>query len=274
MQSFRSKTAVVTGAASGIGRAIAARLGAEGMRVVLSDVEPGALDAAVATLRANGTEATGVVTDVADPTSVERLAAAANDAYGPVHVLVNNAGVGQRGTAWELSMEDWHWVFGVCFWGVVHGVRSFVPGMIAHGEEGYVVNTSSMLGMGASPERAPYETSKQAVTALTEGLFLDLKTAAPQLHVALLCPGYTATNIRTSRRNHPSAPDPDAPAAVGPPGADPSTVAELLVDAMRGDRFYVFAEPERWLPSMRRRFDAIVSGGEPQPIVAEDLTRG
>jgi NAD(P)-dependent dehydrogenase (short-subunit alcohol dehydrogenase family) len=274
MQSFHSKTAVVTGAASGIGRAIAGRFAEMGMQVVLADVEPGPLEAAVTALRARGADAIGVATDVSDPDSVNHLAAAATDAFGPVHVLVNNAGVGQRGTAWELPMVDWHWVFGVCFWGVVHGVRSFLPQMIAHGEEGYVVNTSSMLGMGASPERAPYETSKQAVTALTEGLYLDLQAAAPQLHVALLCPGYTATNIRTSRRNHPTEPAADVPTAVGPSGAGPDTVAGLLLEAMRQDRFYVFAEPDRWLPSMRRRFDAIIGGGVPQPIVAEDLVGG
>jgi NAD(P)-dependent dehydrogenase (short-subunit alcohol dehydrogenase family) len=273
MDRLDGRCAVVTGAASGIGLAIARRCAAEGMKVVLADVEAGPLEAATAGLQGSGAEALGVVTDVADPDQVDRLARSAADAFGDVHLLVNNAGVGGSGLPWELSLTDWHWVMGVCFWGVVHGLRSFVPAMIAHGQEGHVVNTSSWMGLGAAPNRAAYETSKSAVTALTEGLFFDLADAAPHLGVSLLCPGYTATAIRTARRNHPVTPDASAPAQAGPPGDDPSTVADLVIGAVRQRRFYVLAQPEVWLPSVRRRLEAIMAGADPAPLVAEPGTR-
>ena len=137
MKDLHGRAAVVTGGASGIGYAIAKQAGARGMRVILADIEAGAVDRAAAELRAAGVDALGVATDVADATSVANLASVATDAFGPIHLLVNNAGVGYTGRAWRIKLSDWQWVMGVCFWGAVHGVTAFVPGMIEHGEDAH-----------------------------------------------------------------------------------------------------------------------------------------
>src|SRR5436190_18034037 len=155
MRDFAGKTAVVTGAASGIGLAIARRLAEAGANIVLADIEPGPLDTATKSIAGLGVGAIGVPTDVSLPDEVDNLAASAAAEFGAVHVVVNNAGVGLKGRTWELAVADWQWVMGVCFWGVVHGIRSFVPAMIEHGDEGHVVNTSSMAGLGGTPRGGP-----------------------------------------------------------------------------------------------------------------------
>jgi NAD(P)-dependent dehydrogenase (short-subunit alcohol dehydrogenase family) len=239
------------------------------MQVVLADIEQAALDDAVARLAARGAGVLGVQTDVADPASVERLAAAATDAFGPVHLLMNNAGVGYTGRAWRIKLEDWQWVMGVCFWGAVHGVRSFVPAMIEHGDEAHVVNTSSWHGFGAAPRGAPYQAAKQAVTALTESLYFDLQESAPQVGVSLLCPGYTNTRITESLRNHP---DEEVRRKVAGSGreqsgwASPESVADLVVDAVENRHFYVLADAPTWLPILQQRFAAVVEQRDPVPL--------
>ena len=269
MRAVEGKTAVITGAASGIGRAVAGRCATAGMRVVLADIEGSALDAATAQLRADGAEAIGVVTDVSDQASVDHLAAAVSDAFGPVHLLMNNAGVGYTGRAWKIKLDDWHWVMGVCFWGAVHGVRSFVPAMIEHGEEAHVVNTSSWHGFGAAPRGAPYQAAKQGVTALTESLFFDLRETAPQIGVSLLCPGYTNTRITESLRNHPDE-EVRKKAASSVRGqsawAAPESVADQVFAAIAERRFYVLADAPTWLPILRQRFDAVVEQRDPVPL--------
>ena len=268
MRAVEGKTAVITGAASGIGYAVATRCAGAGMRVVLADIEADALDAARARLAA-GADVRSVVTDVSDQRSVERLAAAATDAFGPVHLLMNNAGVGYTGRAWKIKLDDWHWVMGVCFWGAVHGVRSFVPAMIDHGEDAHVVNTSSWHGFGAAPRGAPYQAAKQAVTALTESLYFDLQEVAPQIGVSLLCPGYTNTRITESLRNHPDEEVRKKAAGAGRPQsawAPPETVADLVFAAVTDRRFYVLADAPTWLPVLRRRFDAVVDQRDPVPL--------
>jgi NAD(P)-dependent dehydrogenase (short-subunit alcohol dehydrogenase family) len=277
MQEFAGRTAVVTGGASGIGLAIATRLAREGTNIVLADIEQGALDTAVKAIEGLGVACLGVRTDVTEQESVDALAAAATERFGNVHIVVNNAGVGQKGYSWELSIDDWRWVVGVCFWGVVHGIRSFVPGMIAHGEPGHIVNTSSMVGLGNTPSGGPYQSAKQAVVAATETLAFELAEVAPQLKVSVLCPGYVDTNIRDSRRNRqdkfggPQAPP--APAGV-PAVAQPKTavrrsaddIAELAFDAIRNEQFYAFADWEIWRPIVARRFDAILDRKPPVPV--------
>ncbi|MCU1458124.1 MAG: family NAD(P)-dependent oxidoreductase [Actinomycetia bacterium] len=272
MQEFEGRTAVVTGAASGIGNAIARRLAAAGMSIVLADIESGPLGAAAAEIAASGVPALAVVTDVSDAGSVDALAAAARDAFGPVHVLVNNAGVGNRGRAWELSVDDWRWVHGVCFWGVVHGIASFVPGMIASSEEGHIVNTSSMMGLGTAAEGGPYQSAKHAVTALTETLAFDLAEVAPQIKATLLCPGYVDTRIADSARNRPGAPGPlpAANIAAAQPGSavpvPPEGIAELAFDAIVRERFYALADWDIWRPLVASRFDAILDADSPAPV--------
>jgi len=239
------------------------------MNVVVADIEHAALDSAVARLASAGASVIGVRTDVADPSSVERLAAAATDAFGRVHLLMNNAGVGYTGRAWRIKLEDWHWVMAVCFWGAVHGVRSFIPAMIEHGEEAHVVNTSSWHGFGAAPRGAPYQAAKQAVTALTESLYFDLQESAPQVGVSLLCPGYTNTRITESLRNHPDEEVRRKAAGSGREQsgwAQPETVADLVVDAIQTRRFYVLADAPTWLPILRERFSAVVEQRDPVPL--------
>ena len=273
MNNFSGKVAVVTGGASGIGFAIARRLAAAGVDIVLADIEAGPLDAATKQIGELGVRAIGVVTDVSLPDEVDNLAAAAVDRFGKVHILVNNAGVGLKGRTWELDLTDWQWVIGVCFWGVVHGIRSFVPGMIAHGEEGHIVNTSSMAGLGGTPRGGPYEAAKHGVVAVSETLFFDLQEVAPQLGVSVLCPGYVDTNIRTSRRNRPDRLG-GSGAVVETPAAQPASavrispdeIAELTCNAISERQFYALADWHIWRPLVADRFLALLDRKDPVPV--------
>src|SRR5436190_13570498 len=236
MQLGKGRTAVITGAASGIGLALAKRCADAGMNVFMADIEEDALGAAADEVSlVSGTPVAYRTTDVSDPVSVEHMAASAANSFGAVHLLANNAGVGYTGRAWRIELADWHWVMGVCFWGAVHGVRSFVPAMIEHGEDAHVVNTSSWHGFGAAARGAPYQAAKHAVAALTESLYFDLQEAAPQVGVSLLCPGYTNTRITESLRNHP---DEEVRAKAGASTrstsewATPESVADLVVAAV------------------------------------------
>lgn len=269
------KTAVVTGAASGIGFALASRFVAEGARVALADVEAGALDDAAAKLRADGGEVLPVVTDVSQADSVLALAARVADEYGPVHVLCNNAGVGAGGLIADLRLEDWQWVLGVNMWGVIHGLHAFLPKMVAHGEAGHIVNTASLAGHVSAPFMAPYGASKFAVVAISESLFHELAMTNAQIGVSVLCPGWVNTNIHASERNRPdalrshSAPfgDGDARAdmlkQVLSSGMPPSDVASLVLDAVTTGRFYVLTHPEM-TPAVAARMQAIVAGDNPR----------
>lgn len=207
MKELRDRVAVVTGGASGIGRALAKAFLGEGMKVVIADVEQGALDATVAELSADG-EVSGVVTDVSDPASVKALADRVYDAHGACHLLCNNAGVSVANlNVWETEPSDWEWVHGVNVRGVVHGIQAFVPRMIAAGHEGFVMNTSSGDG-GIAPlaEQCVYASSKAAVSILTECLAAQLVSAGTKLHAAIFYPsgGMLNTGIWTTRRNRPA----------------------------------------------------------------------
>jgi NAD(P)-dependent dehydrogenase (short-subunit alcohol dehydrogenase family) len=273
MDDMINKTAVVTGAASGIGRAMATRFAAEGMRVVLADVEEPALLAFAQEVGASGAEVLPVVTDVSDGDQVEALAKAAEAAFGPVHVLCNNAGVGAAGLLSDLTTSDWQWVLGVNLWGVIHGVRAFLPGMLAHGEPGHIVNTASLAGHLSGPFMAPYSASKFAVVALSEALFHELDMQRAAVGVSVLCPGWVNTNIYRSERNRPEAlggaPTADDPRAgflrgVLEAGLAPADVAGMVIDAILANRFYVFTHPEM-LPAAAQRFERIVAGDNPTP---------
>jgi NAD(P)-dependent dehydrogenase (short-subunit alcohol dehydrogenase family) len=264
------RTAVVTGAASGIGRALAQRFADEGMRVVLADVEPGPLGAAEQELRAAGADVLAVTSDVSDPAAVEH--------FGPVHVLCNNAGVsGGSSPLWATSENDWNWILGVNLMGVVHGIRSFVPRMLAHGEEGHIVNTSSVLGLSTGGGSI-YSVSKHAVTRLSEGLWHDLRAIDAPIGVSVLCPGMVATHIVTAERNRPShlrddLDDADrsrrqagraaAEQRFLADGMDPTRVAEMVRDAIIEGRFYVLTHPESIKPQVERRLEAILEGSRP-----------
>ena len=207
MKDFKGKVAVVTGAASGIGRGMAERFAAEGMHVVLADVEAPALEAAEKEMAAAGASVLAVRTDVSSAADVGALAERTIERFGKVHVLCNNAGVGGGAGAWDTSIEDWQWVLGVNLWGVVHGVRSFVPLMIAGGEEAHIVNTASVAGLMPGAGGAGYTATKFAVVGYSEALYYELlMSGSARIGVSVLCPAATATNIIDSDRNRPGGP--------------------------------------------------------------------
>ena len=251
MDNLEGRVAVVTGAASGIGRSLAGRFAYEGMTVVLADVEPSALDRATEEIAESSpsSDVLSVPTDVADAASVEALATRVFDSFGAVHVLCNNAGVFQGGLAWECTPADYEWTLGVNLWGILHAIRSFVPRMLEQGDEGHIVNTASMAGLATTPFCAPYEVSKFAAAAATECLAHDLASQGAPIAVSLLCPGSVDTEIARSHRNRPErlAATPNASATfveealagTTAAGAHPDHVAEQVVAAIRDGTFLV-----------------------------------
>jgi NAD(P)-dependent dehydrogenase (short-subunit alcohol dehydrogenase family) len=257
MKTLRGRVAVVTGAASGIGLALAERFAAEGMKVVMADIEGPALASAAEGLRKTGAALLATRVDVASPEDVERLARETYAAFGAVHVLCNNAGVAVLGAVHEHTLADWQWVINVNLWGVIHGVRAFLPRMLGGGDEGHIVNTASMAGLTTAPFMSVYDVTKHGVVALSESLYKELQVTGAPLGVSVLCPGLINTNIMRSARNRP-----DALAETGKTGpaaqafaqalADrltggypPSEVAEQVVQGIREGRFYIVpAQPE------------------------------
>ncbi len=283
MRDVEGKVAVVTGAASGIGRAMIDRFAAAGMRVVLADVEAEALAKAEAEVASTGAETLAVVTDVSHRASVDDLAAAVTERFGGTNVLCNNAGVsGGGGAIWETTAHDWSWVLGVNLMGVVHGIQAFVPAMVASGQPGHIVNTSSVLGL-ATGGGSIYGVTKHAVTRLSEGLWYDLQAAGAPIGVSALCPGMIATQIISSHRNRPGELQNDvAPVdeemqqrmemvqqLFANEGMPPDEVAEMVFDGITTDRFYVLTHPEPIKETVRARFDAILDGTAPPPPRAD-----
>jgi NAD(P)-dependent dehydrogenase (short-subunit alcohol dehydrogenase family) len=256
MRELKGKTAFVTGGASGIGFAMARAFAAEGMKVMLADVEQGALDQALKQLGEFGPTVRGVACDVADPDSVEHAAQAAFAAFGKVHVLCNNAGgAGGRGID-NISLDNWRWVLDVNLMGVLHGISSFLPHIRAHGEGGQIVNTAAMAGLQAGLGFSPYAASKFAVVAMSEGLARELKPLG--IGVTVLCPGFVRTRIGDSGRNRgerygpAQTPDPASQAGAMAAnirirlqsGLDPSDIARQALTAIRENELYVFTHPD------------------------------
>jgi NAD(P)-dependent dehydrogenase (short-subunit alcohol dehydrogenase family) len=266
---FAGRVAVVTGAGSGIGRGLARRAAAEGMHVVIADIEAEALEETAAELTPSGTDVLAVRLDVSDPTAVDTLAGETFERFGAVHLLCNNAGVFQGGITWQRTLADWEWVMGVNFWGMLHGIRAFVPRMIEGGEEGHVVDTSSLAGMLTVAYSAPYVVSKFAALALTESLAHDLRAQGSSIGVSVLVPGLVDTKIASSERNRPDEPPSEAQApdahfvaqalrdltATG--GIHPDEVGEMVFDAVRTGRFYV-TTMDSAIDLLRERGDAIL----------------
>jgi NAD(P)-dependent dehydrogenase (short-subunit alcohol dehydrogenase family) len=269
------RVAVITGGASGIGRAVADRVAADGMKIVLGDIEEGPLKEAVDDLTSRGAEALGVVTDVSDAASVRALRDRALDRFGAVHLVHNNAGIGLGGPIWEVTEEDWRWIMGVNLWGVIHGVATFVPVLLEQGE-GHVVNTASIAGLIAAPFLGPYNATKQAVVAISETLFKDLQAVGAPIGVSVLCPGFVRTRIAESERNRPQwAPDRAAPGSTELRGAvqnmvdggiAPEAVADQVVDAVRTNTFYILTHPELD-GAVTARFDDILQRRPPGPTL-------
>jgi NAD(P)-dependent dehydrogenase (short-subunit alcohol dehydrogenase family) len=277
MQSLTGRVAVVTGAASGIGAALAQRFAAEGMQLVLADVEQDPLARIAADLQAQGVATLALRTDVSKPRDVEALAQQTLERFGAVHVLCNNAGVASFGYAWERSVADWEWVLGVNLWGVIHGIRSFVPIMLRQGAEGHIVNTASMAGLTTLPLHSLYQVSKHGVVTLSESLHHELSLIGSKLKVSVLCPGWVDTQIGSSERNRPAPMQGDAgPAAlraeeararewalqslaVGMPAAE---VAACVLAAIREERFYILTHPD-WNGLVRTRMQDILEARNP-----------
>ena len=272
MEEFAGKTAVVTGAGSGMGKAFALRWGAEGMNVVIGDIQEDALSATVAELEAAGVPVLGLRTDVSRLEDIEALADAAEARFGPIHLVNNNAGVEGYldGPIWSATAKDWDWTLSVNLMSVIYGIRTFVPRMLAHGEPGHVVNTCSMTSVIAATNM--YGICKHAILALTEVLAADLLAAGAAIGATGLCPGIIATNLFHGSRNRPAALT-EGGSAMSASGAElrehmhsvlssgmpPSEVASLLVSAVRANQLYLLTDHE-WDSRVVARHEAIMAG--------------
>jgi NADP-dependent 3-hydroxy acid dehydrogenase YdfG len=280
MKEFKDKVAVITGAASGIGRGIARRAAKESMRVVLADIERDALNQAEEELRSSGTEVISVVMDVSKSEQIEKLAQKTIDMFGEVHLLCNNAGVAAPGPLWECVLSDYNWVIGVNLLGVIHGIRTFIPIMLKQNNECHIVNTSSMAGLLAGdPGNGIYSITKQGVVALSESLRAIFSQAKTKIGVSVLCPGIVNTRITDSERNRPAefcGPDyipcferiiknhpelekivRESP-KVWEKGTSPDQSGDIVFEAIKNDIFYIFTETGIfWKKSMKTRFDSI-----------------
>jgi NAD(P)-dependent dehydrogenase (short-subunit alcohol dehydrogenase family) len=270
MRELAGKTAFVTGGAGGIGLALGRAFAQSGMKVMLADIETDALQAAVKRLQEISPDISGTICDVADAESVERAAQASFEAFGRVHVVCNNAGVAAGGGIDHISLDNWRWVIDVNLMGVLHGIKSFLPHIRAHGEGGHIVNTASMPGMQTGLGFSPYGATKFAVVGMSEGLSLQLKPHG--IGVSVLCPSFVRTRIGESGRNRPerygqSQPlDPASPAAAMvaeiarniDAGLEPDVVAARVLAAIRGDELYIFTHPGM-RAEVEARFAAILA---------------
>lgn len=276
MKEFKGKVAVITGAASGIGRGIAERCVNEGMKLVLADINDANLAKAENELKALGGTVLGVRTDVSKRSDVEQLARRTLDAFGQVHLLVNNAGIGAGGSPWEATWNDWEWSIGVNLWGVIHGVKVFTPLMLAQKVECHIVNTASAGGLVVGGASAPYSVTKHGVVALSESLYLTLQRQGAPIRVSVLCPGLVRTNIINGEQNRPASLK-NEPVEMSPErraGLDflkaameaampPRQVADIVFDAIKNEKFYILTHPE-WMEVIQMRTDSLLRMENPR----------
>ena len=279
MKDFKDKVAVITGGASGIGYAIAEKAVSEGAKVVLADVEEQALVKAEAELKEQGGSVLSVVTDVSRPEDIEEVAKQTLDTFGAAHLLFNNAGVGAGMSVWRSTIADWQWVLNVNLWGVIYGIKTFVPIMNEQDTECHIVNTSSLAGLVSFPGLGPYNITKFAVVTLSETLYHELALERSKIGVSVLCPGWVSTRIMESDRNRPSqlqnkpleesrSREQISRAAelrdMARNGSPPAEIAEIVFEAMREERFYILPHPEA-NALIELRMDDILKGRNPTP---------
>lgn len=281
MKDLEGTVAVVTGGASGIGFALSERFAREGMKVVLADIEPGALHEAAGRLRAQGADVFDVVTDVRSPEALEALAALAVERFGKVNVLCNNAGVQRSAPTWQLTPKEWQWLIDVNLLGVVNGIRAFVPRMLAQRDPCHIVNTASLGGLVAAPFMSAYNATKFAVVAISESLKAEL--SGTNVGVSVLCPAFVKTRLGAADRNLPEGLEvgmsPEevegrrnvgaGAAALVEAGISTEVVSHSVVDALRARRFYVITHPEQ-MGAFKKRADAILRAG----AEADEVLRG
>lgn len=283
MKDFKGKTAVITGAASGIGYALAEKFANEGMNIVLADIEQDALDIAVKKISSIGVESCGINIDVMHKDSVDHLLNESVKAFSKVHILCNNAGVASTVVAdgiWELDEKDWDWVLGVNFYGTLYGIQSFVPHMIKHKEEGHVLNTISLAGI--LPGEAIYGVSKHAALALSESLWQGLKNIKANIGASVLCPGFVNTNIIESNRNRPDHLSSSnktnfilkkLASSVLKRGKEPDEIAEITFDAIKDNHFYILPHTS-YDEMIKERFSRILARTEPQSADMQEILKG
>ncbi len=278
MKDFAQRTAVITGAASGIGLELAKRAAAEGMNLVLADIEEAKLAAAVQEI---GIDAARILTKKVDVSREEEIAALADDAFarfGGVHLLCNNAGVGLTRVTWEHTTADWNWVLGVDLFSVIHGIQHFVPRMLKQAEGGHVVNTASAAGLTSTPGMAAYNVAKHGVVTLSETMYHELKAAEAKVGVSVLCPAWVPTGIHQSARNRQESFGTAKPAeglsaaydermgqAVKAGRLTATDMANAVFEALKEDRFYVI--PHRKLNhAVQLRMEDIMNLRNPTPL--------
>jgi NAD(P)-dependent dehydrogenase (short-subunit alcohol dehydrogenase family) len=276
MKEFNGKVAVITGAASGIGRGIAERCIGAGMKVVLADIDEANLAKTESELKSLGGSVLAVRTDVSKRSEVEWLASQALDTFGQVHLLFNNAGVGAGGAPWEATWNDWEWVIGVNLWGVIHGVKIFTPIMLEQKTECHIVNTASTAGLVVGGFSGPYAVTKHAVVALSESLYLTLQQRTSLVKVSVLCPGLVRTNIAEAERNRPDTlrnepvaltPELQAGLKAFKAALDasmlPLQVADAVFEAIKDERFYVLPDTG-WTDAIQLRMDKLLRMENPE----------
>lgn len=270
MKQFKDRIAVVTGGASGLGRAMALRFAREGMKIVLADIEQDTLAATVKEFRNAGHETTGIRCDVSRGEEVEQLAEQTIKAYGGAHIVCNNAGVAPGGKVWEHTTKEWEWALGVNVWGVIHGVRVFTPILLKQGVEGHIVNTASVAGLLSLPGMGMYCLTKHAVVTLSESLHHDLVEQGDKVRCSVLCPAYVPTRISDSERNRPAhlrddrhKSDDDLKRdellrhAVQSGKISAEQVADKVFDSIRDQRFYILPH-QKIKPSIETRLQDIL----------------
>ena len=283
MRDFKGKTAVITGAASGIGFALAEKFAKEGMNIVLADIEQHALDIAVSKISKLGVQTHGVIVDVMDKDAVNHLFDESIKAFKNIHILCNNAGVASTADAsgiWELDESDWEWVLGVNFYGTLYGMQAFIPHMLNHKEAGHVLNTISLAGI--LPGEAIYGVSKHAALALSESMWQGLKNVKSNIGASVLCPGFVNTNIIESNRNRPK----HLPAenktnfllkklasSVLKRGKEPTEIADITIEAIKDNKFYILPHTS-YDEMIEERYTRILSRTEPQEADIQEILKG